>query len=328
MHKPNHFHFPRRASARLAGLLAAACLVAGCSHTTQLARQADSLAIPAEWHAAGSQAQRQTPEDLSRWWQRFGDEQLSELIAQALAANPSLQSSQAALRQARAQRDVQAAGLLPSVGSSAGAGRSRQGNNGANNRYNLGLDASWEPDWWGRQENAVQAGEANVRAAEAGLEGAQVALVAEVALNYVELRTLQDRLRIAKENLLLQQETQQITGWRVQAGLATSLDSEQARQSTAQTAAQIPSLSASIAQANHALAILTGQPPATLLDGLQASRAVPQAPDSLAHPAGGHAAPAPGCARRPGPGGSRPGQSVLPGEGQLSQPAAVGFARA
>ena len=89
-------------------------------------------------------------------------------------------------------------------------------------------------------------------------------MAAEVALNYIELRSLQNRLQIAQNNLAIQQQNQQLTQWRVQAGLATSLEAEQARAATAQTAAQIPALQASMAQARHALAILTGQPPAAL----------------------------------------------------------------
>ncbi len=75
----------------------------------------------------------------------------------------------------------------------------------------------------------MQAGEANVQAAVAALEGAHVSLAAEVALNYIQLRSLQNRLRIAQDNLGIQRENEQITEWRVQAGLATSLDAEQAR---------------------------------------------------------------------------------------------------
>lgn len=243
------------------------------------------MPVPTAWHGADGSAgaaQSSSPQDLSQWWQRFGDAQLTDLIARALQANPSVHSAQAALRQARASRDVQFAGLLPGAGASAGVGRSRQGNNDSRNSYSLGLDASWEPDWWGAQRQRVDAGTANVQAAQATLEGTQVSLAAEVGQTYMQLRGLQDRLAIAQNNLALQQQTLQITQWRVQAGLATSLEAEQARQSTSQTAAQIPALQASLAQARHALAILTGQAPAALEAQLQASQPIPQAPDTLA----------------------------------------------
>jgi len=262
--------------------LACAAALAGCSHTSSLTQQPTALSVPAQWHAAQAAPAQPSAQDLSRWWQRFGDAQLTALIEQSLQANPSMHSAEAALRQARAQRDVQAAGLLPRAGASAGAGRSRQGHSDARNSYSAGLDASWEPDWWGRQGKAVQAGDAHVRAAVATLEGMQVSLAAEVAQTYVALRGQQDRLRIAQQNLALQRQTQQIAQWRVQAGLATSLESEQARQSTEQTAAQVPALQASLAQSRHALAILTGQPPAALEAQLQAVQSVPVAPEGLA----------------------------------------------
>jgi NodT family efflux transporter outer membrane factor (OMF) lipoprotein len=109
-----------------------------------------------------------------------------------------------------------------------------------------------------------------------------VALAAEVALNYIELRSLQERLQIARDNLAIQRENQQITEWRLQAGLVTSLEAEQARQSTAQTAAQIPALQSSLAQSRHALAILTGQPPGALDAQLQTVQPLPVAPEQLA----------------------------------------------
>lgn len=262
--------------------LGSVLLITGCSHTSQFAGHSEPVSIPAAWQGTPAQPQQQSPEDLSRWWQRFGDATMATLVEQALHANPTVQSAQVALRQARAQLQVQEAGLLPSIGSSAGASRSRQGNNGASNRYNFGIDASWEPDWWGRQDNAVQAGVANVAAAVASLDGAHVSLAAEVAQSYIELRNQQNRLRIAQENLVIQRENQQITEWRVQAGLASSLDAEQARSSTAQTAAQVPALQASIAQYRHALAVLVGQPPAALEAMLQVAQALPEAPEGLA----------------------------------------------
>lgn len=267
--------------ARLTVALAATIVFAGCTHVSQYAGQTDAVVVPERW-VQGQALPQQTTQDIAQWWLQFGDAQMTSLIAQAMQANTSVQSAQAALRQARAQLDVQQAGWLPSIGSSAGASRSRQGNNGASNRYNAGLDASWEPDWWGRQDNAVNAGKANVAAAVASLEGAHVSLAAEVAQNYIEVRSLQNRLRIAQDNLGIQRENQQITEWRTQAGLATSLDAEQARASTAQTAAQIPALQTSLAQRQHALAILTGQPPAALQQQLDSAQPLPVAAESLA----------------------------------------------
>ena len=150
------------------------------------------------------------------------------------------------------------------------------------NSFQVGLDAGWEPDLFGRLDAGVQASEADARAAQASLEQVHVSLSAEVALQYISLRSLQQRLAIAQRNLETQQQTLQITDWRVQAGLATSLVAEQARAAAEQTAAQVPQLQANLAQARHALAVLTGQAPAALDAALAAPQAVPQPSLALA----------------------------------------------
>ena len=203
-------------------------------------------------------------------------------MQQALQAHTSVRAAQAALQQARAQLDVQNAGLAPRVGASASAQRGKSGGSGSSNSFQAGLDASWEPDVWGGQRSAIAASEADAQAAQANLGAVQVSLAAEVALNYITLRSLQERLAIARSNLASQQETLQISQWRLQAGLVTSLVTEQARASTAQTAAQIPALETSLSQSRHALAVLTGQPPGALESALADAHPVPQAADTLA----------------------------------------------
>jgi outer membrane protein, multidrug efflux system len=109
-----------------------------------------------------------------------------------------------------------------------------------------------------------------------------VSVAAEVALAYMALRNAQARLAIARDNLASQTETLQLTQWRLQAGLVTSLEAEQARASSEQTRAQLPALQTSIEQNSHALAVLTGQPPAALSAMLGTVRPVPQVSNTLA----------------------------------------------
>ena len=239
------------------------------------------MAVPAAW----SRSEAATPaqaSSLAQWWLRFGDPQLATLVTQALQANTSVKGAQAALRQARALRDVSAAGLKPVVGSSASAQHSVSGGRSAGNSFNAGLDASWEPDVFGANRSALDASEATARASAASLGDTQVSVAAEVALSYITLRNAQARLAIAQDNLASQQETLQITQWRLQAGLVTSLEAEQARAATEQTRAQVPALQTSIEQARHALAVLCGQPPAALSTMLAATAPVPQAAGDLA----------------------------------------------
>ncbi|MEI8168754.1 MAG: efflux transporter outer membrane subunit [Rhodoferax sp.] len=219
---------------------------------------------------------------LALWWQKFNDPLLSQLVTQSLQANTSIRSAQAALQQSRALRDVKGASLLPGLNASGSAGRSKSGDFDASNSFKVGLDASWEPDIFGGQRSALNATEADAQASEASLADVQVSVAAEVAIAYIQLRGQQAQLQIARSNLVSQQETLQITKWRAQAGLITSLEVEQARTASEQTSAQVPALEASIAKTQHSLAVLTGQRPDALRVMLKTTQPVPQAAGSLA----------------------------------------------
>ncbi len=285
----------RRAAATRPGLLALlpgllAGLVA-CASLDPPEKAPALLAIPAGWaqaDAAGAGASSVTEASLAQWWQRFDDAQLEGLVRSALQANTSVQAAMAALRQAQALRDVAAASLWPTLGGAASAQQGTAGGHGTGSNFKLGLDAEWGIDVFGARRAGVDAGDASAAASEASLGDVQVQIAAEVALNYILLRTAQARRLIAADNLASQEETLQITLWRQQAGLVTSLEAEQARAAVEQNRAQLPALQTSIVQTQHALAVLAGQPPAAMPDvlDLRADRArgmaVPQARDELA----------------------------------------------
>jgi multidrug efflux system outer membrane protein len=237
--------------------------------------------VPGAWADAGTPGEGRST-SLAGWWSRFDDPLLGSLVLQALQANTSVVGAQAALRQARALRDVAAAGLSPNVGSSAAAQRNTTGNNDPANNFKLGLDASWEVDVFGANRSALRASEAAAFASAASLGDVQVSIAAEVALAYVTLRGAQLRLAIAGANLASQEETLQLTQWRQQAGLVTALEVEQALAASAQTRAQLPVLRKSIEQAGYALSVLTGRPPAELSGVLAAPGPVPRAANDLA----------------------------------------------
>ncbi|MPM46479.1 Multidrug/solvent efflux pump outer membrane protein MepC [bioreactor metagenome] len=267
------------------GALGLAMALAGCS-TLDVDRSLPGanaqVSVPQDWAGTSSAASAaQVDTQLVQWWRQLGDAQLTALVEQSLAANPGLRGAQQAVLQARAQTAQAEAGLLPSVNASGSAQRARQGNSGTANRFNVGADASWEIDLFGRLQSGVTASRADLAATQAALAGARVSLAAEVALAYVDLRNGQQRLQIARNNLKSQQETLQITEWRQQAGLTTSLVVEQSRTQVQQTAAQIPALEAGIAQSRHSLAVLTGQAPAALDAQLAEARDLPQLPAEL-----------------------------------------------
>jgi outer membrane protein TolC len=242
-----------------------------------------AVAVPAAWAEAASGSSKGLPTPLANWWRRFNDPLLVTLVDEALRANPTVRGAQAALVQSRALRDVQAAAGWPTGGATASGQHNRAGSGTSgvsSNRFQAGVDASWEPDLFGGTRAAVAAADADVQASAATLADTQVSLAAEVATDVLLLRGLQLRLRIAQASLASQAETLQLTQWRVQAGLLTALEAEQARAATEQTRALVPALQSTLAQTGHALAALTGQPPGQL------PALLPTASDSLQGPAG------------------------------------------
>lgn len=292
--------FLRRPAGHALLLLALAGSLGGCTLFTpapDLDQRRLQVSVPEQWQGpaparAETTAEATTEADeaavLAQWWTRFNDPLLDQLIAQGLSASPDLRSAQAKLRSARASRDLAAADYYPGLSASTGATGSKASpavSGGSSRRttiYDAGFDASWEPDIFGVVRQDVSAADADVAAQAATLEYARVTLVGEVARNYVELRTYQERLQIARDNASSQAETLEITQWRQQAGLATELDVEQARTSLEQTRATIPALVSNVAASQNRLAVLLGQTPGSLQERLGSARPLPAAPREIA----------------------------------------------
>ena len=132
------------------------------------------------------------------------------------------------------------------------------------------------------RRQAVAAADATVRAGSASLGDVQVSIAAELGLAYVALRSAQARVSIARDNLASQLETLQITRWRWQAGLVSSLEAEQARAAAEQTRAQLPALQTGIGQFSHAIAVLSGRAPSDLDTLLGPAAPLPQPEADLA----------------------------------------------
>lgn len=207
--------------------------------------------------------------NIDIWWTRFNDDALTRLIAKSFRANRTLQITRANLRAAREAWKYQRGTLLPSVDGSGAIMRNRTSENGRGGRasftdYTIGADATWELDFFGHNEFLVNAAEAEAEAAEADLKTAWITLSAEVAMRYIELRTLQGRLMIAEDTFAVQQSNVRLLTDRSKGGLSTELERIQAEYDLQSTAATIPSLKAQIARVEDVLAILCGITPGTL----------------------------------------------------------------
>lgn len=243
---------------------------------------------PAAWSRLeeGGPAQDGHAGDISQWWRALNDPLLTTLVDEALLANHDVRDAQSRLRAARARRAVAMAGFFPGLDASGSGSRamsSRETGSGlTRENYKAGLDASWELDVFGGTRRDFEAAGADLQASVASLNAARVSLAAEVALSYVEMRSLQQRLRIAQANLASQSETLQLTRWRAQAGLTDSQDVAQALSSREQTRAQIPALEISLVETQHSLDILLGKTPGSLRNRLDGDKGLPGPSDKIA----------------------------------------------
>ncbi len=233
-------------------------------------------------------ANPEQPVDLAHWWQAFGDPTLVRLVEQALVANTDIDAARARVLQARASQRITSGAWWPTldfgVSASQRLGDTAQTANGSGqdvelNRtyYDAGFDAAYEIDLFGGVRRSVQASEADLAAVEADQQSVRLTVIAEVARNYVGARLAQRRLAIARANLAAQDETLQIVGWRVQAGLVGSLDQEQALQLRSQTAAALPLVEQDFATAVNRVAVLVGEAPGDIAPMLNDAAEVPLA---------------------------------------------------
>ncbi|GJL61654.1 MAG: RND efflux system, hypothetical protein, NodT [Nitrospirales bacterium] len=229
-------------------------------------------------------------EMLSQWWSTLNDPELTSLIDRAIAGSLDLRKAASRILEARAERGISEADRFPTIDATGGVSqkRFRFGTNQDNvlaattPLYEGGFDATWELDLFGRLQRQVEASAAELEASEEDYRDVLVTLLAEVALNYVEVRSFQTRVAVAEANRDAQARTLELVQANFEGGEVSRLDVEQARSNLESTRSQIPTLETSLAQAKHRLAVLLGQPPGSLDEELHKPTQVPLAPPSVA----------------------------------------------
>jgi NodT family efflux transporter outer membrane factor (OMF) lipoprotein len=222
------------------------------------------------------------------WWQDFHDPTLNALIAQAAAANPSVQQALAAVAGARAQVAEARAGGMPSLNASIGGTDTRTftppGYMSA--RYaTSGFDASWEVDLWGRRRRTVEAAKDNAAAAQAAADAAALSLRGEVARSYIALRgaqALHAQLQIELETAKYQLH---VASLREAVGDGTGLERLQAQLLLLSAQSRLPTAQATIETETHALAALCGTPTLTVALDDRVAQPVAPLPDAAGVPA-------------------------------------------
>jgi outer membrane protein, multidrug efflux system len=223
---------------------------------------------------------------LAEWWTTLNDPELTSLIERAIQGNLDLRKATARVREARARRGADRADLFPTLDTTGSASWSHssedKGTGKTSDLYSASFDAAWELDVFGGVRRSVEASQADLEASQEDLRDVLVSLLAEVALNYVEVRTFQERLAVAEENLAVQEETYQLTLWRSQAGLSDELAVQQARYNLESTRSQIPTLRTGIEEAMNRIAVLLGEQPGKVHGEFEKTATMPAAPLKVA----------------------------------------------
>lgn len=232
-------------------------------------------------------------DDPKAWWVVFGDQQLNGLVARAAADNLTLKQAGMRVAEARYQRRIAAGGLFPQTQDAYGQYNHRQlSQNNANffpglalrqfDQVALGMETAWELDFWGRFRRSIEAADGELNASVENYDDAMVMLLSEVATTYIEVRTLESRLTIARENADIQGGTLDLIQRKFDGGAISKLDLAQSKINYNQTLALIPAFEISHRQATNRLCTLMGMPPADLDSLLGRTAIIPKPPEQVA----------------------------------------------
>lgn len=243
------------------------------------------------------------PADLTTWWQFFDDPILTKLIAVAYKQNLTLQSVGLRVIESRAELGITIGEQYPQVQDAVGSyAFDRVSKNAPNQKVNdrayqdlvVGIDSTWEIDFWGKFARAIESSNASLGASVADYDDFLVILTAEVARVYVVVREAEERIRLARQNAEIQRRSLQIADSRFRAGAVSELDVQQARALLAETESTIPFFQILRRQAQNALAVLLGIAPADMSETLAKAgedpgdpevapvSAIPTAPEEVA----------------------------------------------
>ena len=274
----------------IAGCLLLMFLIGGCT-TLGPDFQTPEAEVSQEWLQSDDSAIKSEPTDYAQWWTVFNDPVLNTLIESAYRQNLTLQVAGIRILEARARLGIAIGELYPQLQQGRGGATSiNLSDNSANTRavelsywdYDVGFDAAWELDIWGRFRRGIESADAQLIASIANYDDVLVSLTAEVARTYVTIRTLEERLRLARQNIELQRRSLQIADVRFRNGVVTELDVQQATALLRDTQALVPRLESALRQAQNVLSVLLGMPPSDLRPTLGSYQFIPGAPRTVA----------------------------------------------
>ncbi|PRD41785.1 RND transporter [Phyllobacterium phragmitis] len=260
----------------------AACVAVGPDY------QKPIVSMPARWNAkTGTAVPR-----LGDWWKNLNDPVLDQLITDGIAGSPDVAIAKAKVRQARASYAYAGGSLYPSLdgsgsytrshtaGSSSRSEISSQSHTSSQSKF--GFDTKWELDLFGGNLRGAEAAYYSLESADERLRDALVALIGDIATNYVQLRGTQANIAIAQRNAASQRQTVALTRNKLAAGDISRLDLLNAEALAASTEAQIPTMRIQYAGYLNTLSVLTGISTTALASMLDRPRPIPVAPSKVA----------------------------------------------
>jgi NodT family efflux transporter outer membrane factor (OMF) lipoprotein len=269
--------------------LPGACLVAlllplcGCTPITEYVTNGFKVGpnykkppapVAQNWIDAVDKRVRSQTDDISKWWTVFNDPVLDELICFAYHQNLTLREAGFRVLEARSQLGIAVGNFFPQTQDAAGnytrTVLSRRTANGEFinkpffSNWQYGFNLAWEIDFWGEFRRAIESANDSLDASVEDYDDVLVTLLSDVATNYVLMRTTEQRIKYAKDNVDLQKKTVLVIEGRRDVGVARQLDVDQARSVLAQTEATIPPLEITLRQTTNQLCVLLGIPPEDL----------------------------------------------------------------
>ncbi len=261
-------------------------LLSGCIKVGPDFQRPDSLVSP-DWIESGDERLRKRSVEYREWWKVFNDPFLDRLIDRAYRENLTLRIAGIRILEARAQLGIAIGNIFPQTQQASGSVeriRTSESSPQAIPVYSqdqIGVNASWELDFWGRFRRSIESANATWLATVADYDNAMVSLTADVANSYIAIRTLEKRLAIARENVETQKESLKIAEARLRFGTVTQLDVEQAQTVLNNTLASIPLLETQLRQQEDALCVLLGIAPRDLADLIKGASEIPVSPPQV-----------------------------------------------
>lgn len=219
----------------------------------------EQTALPSDWSLEkAAQDTQQSEQKLQQWWQQFNDPTLNQLVDMASQQNLDLEATGLRIVQARSLLGISTGLQYPQVQTVSGnLARAYVNDQGVNNAT-LSFDAGWEMDIWGKYARGIESVEAGYYASIASYHDIMVTITAEVARNYINYRTFQERILLSRRNIEIQERVVNITQVQFDSGNVTELDVQQAKNQLFNTKAAQPSLEIAMKQSRTALALLLG----------------------------------------------------------------------